>query len=52
MPVLAATVAAVERLALLLRRKSKQVLTDILDEASATMLRRFMTALRKNIGAV
>lgn len=51
-PTLADTVAAASRLTLLLRHKSKEVLTDVLDAADTTMLRPFVTELRKDIGAV
>ena len=51
-PALADAVAAAKRLALLLRRKSEEMLTNVLDAASATMLRPFVTELRKDIGAV
>ncbi len=49
---LADTVAVAKRLALLLRHKSEELLTDILDAAGSTMLRPFITELRKDIGAV
>ena len=51
-PALADTVIAAKRLALLLRRKSEEVLTNVLDAAGATMLGPFITELRKDIGAV
>lgn len=51
-PALGTTVAAAKRLSLLLRRKSDEVLTDVLNTAAATMLRPFVTELRKDIGAV
>ena len=51
-PALADTVAAAQRLALLLQRKSEEVLTDVLDAAGGTMLRPFIAELRKDIGAV
>lgn len=51
-PALADTVAVAKRLALLLRHKSEDLLTDILDAAGSTMLRPFVTELRKDIGAV
>jgi len=49
---LADTAAAAKRLTLLLRRKSEEVLATALDAAGATMLRPFVTELRKDIGAV
>jgi len=51
-PALADTIAAGKRLTLLLRRKSKEALATVLDAAGATMLRPFVTELRKDIGAV
>jgi transposase len=51
-PALADTVTAAQRLTLLLRHKSEEMLTDVLDAAGATMLRPFITELRKDIGAV
>lgn len=51
-PALADTVGAAKQLALLLRRKSEEVLTHVLDAAGATMLRPFITELHKDIGAV
>ena len=51
-PALADTVTAAKRLTLLLRRKSEEALTTVLDAAGATMLRPFITELRKDIGAV
>ena len=51
-PALGDTVAAAQRLALLLRRKSEEMLTDVLDAAGGTMLKPFITELRKDIGAV
>lgn len=51
-PALADTVAAAKRLTLLLRRKSEEALATVLDAAGATMLRPFVTELRKDIGAV
>lgn len=51
-PALADTAAAAKRLTLLLRRKSEEVLATALDAAGATMLRPFVTELRKDIGAV
>ena len=51
-PALADTVVAAKRLTLLLRRKSEETLATVLDAAGATMLRPFITELRKDIGAV
>jgi transposase len=51
-PALADTAAAARRLALLLRHKSEEMLIDVLDAAGATMLKPFITELRKDIGAV
>ncbi len=51
-PALADTVAAAKRLTLLLRRKSEEALATVLDAAGATMLRPFITELRKDLGAV
>jgi len=51
-PALADTVAAAKRLTLLLRRKSEEALATVLDAAGATMLRSFVTELRKDVGAV
>ncbi len=51
-PALADTVAAAKQLNLLLRRKSEEVLATVLDAAGTTMLRPFITELRKDIGAV
>ena len=51
-PALADTVVAAKRLTLLLRRKSEEALATVLDAAGATMLRPFITELRKDIDAV
>ena len=51
-PALADTVAAARRVALLLRHRSSEPLATVLEEAGRTLLRPFVTTLRRDIAAV
>ncbi len=51
-PALADTVAAAKRMALLLRHKSTELLTVVLEAASHTLLQSFVATLRRDIAAV
>ncbi len=51
-PALADTVAAARRLTLLLRHKSQEPLTAVLEAADRTLLQPFVATLRKDIAAV
>jgi transposase len=52
LPDLANCVAAAKRLNKLLRKKSKETLDKVLEDAGATALKEFVTSLRRDLGAV
>ena len=52
LPDLANCVAAAKRLNKLLRKKSKETLDKVLEDAGATALKGFVTSLRRDLGAV